>query len=327
MMRRIGYVAAMALCAVNVWAGEPQAPAMAPTVMALSVTEAFREAMAENPKEGGRLFFSAPARVVWDKRCSEAELAEVPLADFFTGAVSMAGALSEKGAITALYNPWQDAILLLRWGPSVRYGQERVPQAEETAFLCGETFRGEAKTPLRVDTVVPPKSRPLATVLWEKTAATAARFDVLYPLTGEAHLHTTAWDIAPAVARTALRMKWLVRLGEGKGGELARVQLIGRELRFGEAERLARLFPNPNTAFYCKTWAAVPAKVRQSLVPYGWYAVQGAKGRELMLAYVSSVSPTVVTLVSLRPEQPATLEWFDLKQSAELLAVWQHNNK
>lgn len=327
MMKQIGYVAAMALCAMNVWAGEMQAPAMAPTVMALSVTDAFRKAMAENPKEGARLFFSAPARVVWDKRCSEAELAEVPLADFFTGAVSMAGALSEKGAITALYNPWQDAILLLRWGPSVRYGQERVPQAEETVLLCGETFRGEAKAPLRVETVVPPKNRPLATVLWEKTAATVARFDALYPLTGEAHLHTTAWDIAPAVARTALRMKWLVRLGEGKGGELARVQLIGRELRFGEAERLARLFPNPNTAFYCKTWAAVPAKVRQSLVPYGWYAVQGAKGRELMLAYVSSVSPTVVTLVSLRPEQPATLEWFDLKQSAELLAVWQGNNK
>ncbi len=327
MMRRIGCVAAVAAWAVGVWAEAPEAPEMEPTVMALTVTETFRKAMAADGKEGVRLFLSAPTRVLWAKRCAEAELTAVPLADFFVGAVSMAGALSEKGAVTALYNPWQDAVLLLRWGPSVRYGQARVPQAEETVFLCGEAFRGEPKEPLRVETVVPPKERPLATVLWERTAATAARFDALYPAVGKAALHTAAWDMAPAVARTALRLRWLTRLGEGKGGELARVQIVGRQLRFADAARLARLFPNPNTDFYCATWAKVPAAVRQSLVPYGWYAVQGAKGRELMLAYVASASPTVVALVSLRPGQPATLEWFDLKQSAELLAVWQRKDK
>lgn len=327
MMKRLGCAMAAATMVLGVWAETAEAPAMEPTVMALSVTEAFRKAMVGNPKEGVRLFLSAPTRVLWERRCAEAELAEVPLADFFSGAVAMAGALSGKGAVTGLYNPWQDAVLLLRWGPSVRYGQARVPQAEEAVFLCGEAFRGEGKEPLRAETVVPPKGRPLATVIWEKTAATAARFDALYPLTGEARLHATAWDVALAVARTALRMRWLARLGEGKGGELARAQLIGRQLRFADAERLKACFRNPNTTFYCETLAKLPAKVRQSLMPYGWYAAQGEKGREMMLVYVASEAPTVVALVSLRPGEPATLEWFDLKQSAELLRVWQRKDK
>lgn len=290
-------------------------------VPVLLTLESFRHAMAANPAQAKGLFFQGAALVRWEHQVAQADWEETFVADFFTGAVALGGPSNEQGTLAALYNPWQDAILLLRLAPSTRYGKEQVPLIEEACLRCGEDFRGEALEPLKVETVVPPAQTPLSAVIWQKVNQTVARFDALYPPEASPKASLGAWSAGPAVARAALRASWFKRLGADDGSDLARVQVFARQLRYAKADRLMRFFANPNTAFYCQTWAEVPAEVRRNMVPYGWLEVPGEAGREVMIVYVAANLPSIYATIHLRPGSPATLEWFDLTQAEALQAA------
>lgn len=323
-MRRIVLIGWMLM---SVFAAAQTEP-MKPCIETSALTETFRTVMAGGKagtgrEEAERAFFTLLAREQWEKARAAAQLTEIPLADFMAGAVALIGPAADEGAVSALYNPWQDAILLLRWSASRVSGEERNPQILQHLFLCGEAFRGEPREPLSAATVIPPKDTPLSVVIWEKTAATVERFDALYPQGGKPVLHATAWDLDPAMARTALRLKWWARLGAPESQDLARIQLIARQLRFADAARLEALFPDEATDCYRKTWAELPVKIRRDLAPYGWYEVQGEQGREMMIVYLLASLPSRYLTVSLRPGRAPVMEWFDLTQAAEALKIWK----
>lgn len=330
-MKRLLLTGCVLFCAVFGFAQEVE---MRPLIETSALTETFRcliagktEVVQSKGVETQKAFFTLLSWEQWEAARKQYDLADVPLADFMAGAVAMIGPAQDKGAISALYNPWQDAVLLLRWSAAREYDEERNPQIVQHVFLCGEAFRGEVRDPLSVATVIPPADKPLSVVIWEKVKATANRFDTLYPQGGKLALHTTAWDLEPAMARAALRLKWWARLGEPQSQDLLRIQLIARQLRFSDRARLDKLFPDPNTDFFRRTWAELPAKVRQDLAPYGWYAVEGEKGREMMIVYILSSLPSRYLTVSLRTGKTPVMEWFDLTQASEALAIWNSKER
>ena len=99
------------------------------------------------------------------------------LADFFSHALVWEGPQSDLSGIYALYNPLQDAVLLIQTDNA-----DRIPRIEDFAFLTGSDFRGEELEDGEYPQALAPTKEMLDAVLLKNTASAAKRFRRDFPV-------------------------------------------------------------------------------------------------------------------------------------------------
>ena len=345
--RNIALLAACVLLAASA-AGAADAGAGSPVPAARTLFAARADAIRAASAKDGAAFagflsdfdtLETSAREAWGGIAEE--FGAIRLADFFAGANVLVGPVSRDrktsawSGVLGLYNPWWDAILLLRLDDDLL--------VDRLVLLGGEAFRGEetpsaagkgeaARRPAAAGAVVP-VAEPLSRTLLRVQAKTAARFRELYPEDGVAE---SAWipprgvsrDRTAVRARADLRLKLLrgfVALGssgDGPGAAMADVASKIRDaLRKADAPRLKRLFAAPGCEIFCETFAGFPAFVRDGFGLYGY--VPAKEGT--LLVFLNPAMPRVYAAVAFPAgrEKDAdagnvAFEWFDLATAEKL---------
>ena len=240
----------------------------------------------------------------------------------------LSGSASGRESCVGLYNPWWDAILLLKMAAS----QTAVGRAQiaDFIFMSGETFRGETVSTNEISclTVVPEKN-PISIELWRVASGTRKRFIELFPLDGDAD-----WR---AVSLMALRMDWTKELVIIQARALLRMQhsigllknardtgiaaFLTRLARNGTRFQLYNYFGKKECHPLLNTFSEIPKEFRRDFIPYGYVPTQGGT----LFVLVNKKTPRLyitVTLASDIKADTSGMEWYDLSQADELLGAW-----
>ena len=284
-------------------------------------SSAFAGFLDESYREDGRI-----VRKAWDGLA--AEIPPEQLTDFFAGANVLVGPVSRNpqtpawSGVIGLYNPWWDALFVLRMNDNLRI--------DRLAFYGGEAFRGEASGRTSATSTVVPVEEPLSRTLLRAQTKVVARFRELYP--GEAAADEVripsrgvSRDLAAVKSRAALRerlMRGVLASGDGgKTGVSAVAAKAQDALRHGDANRLRRFFADPARHAFCDAFAELPADLREGV---GLYGCVPAKGGTLFV-FLNPAAPRVYATVAFPSgrEKDAdagnvVFEWFDLAQAGEI---------
>ena len=258
------------------------------------------------------------------------DIPSAQLRDFFAGANVLAGPVSQQQGKTAwsgvlgLYNPWWDAILVLRLGDDLRI--------DRLALLGGEAFRGEELGQAPSTSTVIPVAEPLSQAVLRVQSKTMARFRELYPKGSAANAgrippRGVSRELAAVKTRAALRqrlMQAFVASGKNDGG-LATVAARAQDaLRHGDADSLKRLFADSTRFAFCDTFTEIPAEIREGFSLYGF--LTGGNGS--LFVFLNPAMPNLyasVTFPAGRETNPGAgnviFEWFDLANADKLLEV------
>lgn len=325
--------AAFALAAVSAHGAEPK-PEDAMTTFAARLGAVREAAVAEPASLSEYLSDSGDdaARAAWD--AIVAEFSATQLHAFFAGANAILGPVgagnSKWSGVCALYNPWLDALLAMRFDDSLRI--------DRVALVGGEAFRGEPPAKVPPTATLVPDSDPHSVELWRVQERTVARFHELFPA-GEG----TTFDSrllaakrrghAEIQARSALHLKLLAGFAElddwgRKPGSSKMAKVAGRMreiLRRSNEAVVKRAFPAPAHEFFCETFAALP---RETRLGFGLYHVVPSKEGTLFV-FLNPALPRIYATVSFPANRendpsapPPVLEWYDLAQAHDLLSAW-----
>lgn len=247
-----------------------------------------------------------------------AEFSTAQLRDFFAGANILAGPVSRQNGKTAwagvmgLYNPWWDAILLMRLGDDLRI--------DRMALLGGEAFRLETGA-ASASTVIP-NGEPLSLALIRIQSQTATRFRELYPDGADAWAvrippRGVPRDLAAAKERAVLRQRLM---GEflGNAGIAAVAAKMRDALRDADAAGLKRLFADSARAAFCDSFSQFPSGIREDFGLYGYLPAENGT----LFVFLNPTVPNVYATVFFpknRENEPkageVVFEWFDLAQA------------
>ena len=296
--------------------------------------------------------FTALAWNQWKGGAGE-EFSDEQRADFFTGAQVLLGPFDGSGAVFAYFNPWWDALLVVRTktasGADVAPANAKAalaaaePKAgdalriDEFEWLSGETFRGEtAANPPSVLTVVPEKA-PLSVEIWRVQRATLAKFDSVYSPDADTNVRFRANKIGARdldrkaeferiQMRAGLRLKLLSMQmkNEEAVGVAARVTSL---LRSASVVMFKRHFTDPVHEFFCETFTQLNRRVfRSGFVPYGY--VPTSEGA--LYVFINGDLPRLYATVSIPAGtvsgdngKPAIFEWYDLDKASDFLSAWE----
>ncbi|MGN0833642.1 MAG: hypothetical protein ACI4RD_08360 [Kiritimatiellia bacterium] len=290
----------------------------------------FRNAAVEKASAVVARQFVPAAQTKWNADVA-AEMDDRLLADFFRGAIAMTGPQTPDGGIGGLYNPWWDALLVMRLKPKEN-GPEASFAVTEFHFLSGETFRGEPveRDPKEIScrTVVP-EGDPLSVELWRVVAATRRKFEQAFPMDGKVGWGGFASKLLALdrvrehqriVARAALRLKLRQTILRDPAA-LGKSKVFENLVRTGNHYQLFTYFRDPNCFGVMRTLSELPAVFRQDFTLYGY--VPTTEGAQYL--YVNAKVPRLYATIAVPKDvgkRPASLEWFDLAQADDLLRVW-----
>ena len=297
----------------------------------------FREQAAKDPENAVRAFFDAKLAVNWTTRITSEILYPVQ-ADFFQGGIMLSGPQDGSFGIVAIYNPWWDAILLLKGRLPREVCEGAAPfQVGEFHLMSGETFRGEPvesdEKSIRRLTVIPEKD-PLSLELWRVSSGTKAAFERFF---GEAR--SVSWgklasvlmsiDAKREMCRISLRagLRLKLKLALLKNAEAAGIGAhVVKMARDGTLFQLYSYFKEPNSRKLLSDFVDMPALFRKEFSLYGYVPTsEGALYllvcRKMPRLYVTATVPVDV------PKRPASFEWFDLAKSEEMLKALAEGGK
>lgn len=292
----------------------------------------FREKAAEDPETAIKSYFGSGVLADWMSRITSEILYPVQ-ADFFQGGILMSGPQDSKSGIVAIYNPWWDAILLLKGKLLESTGEAFSPlKIGEFYFLSGETFRGEPieedEKKIRRLTVIP-EADPISVELWRVTAASKNRFERVF-----ANDDKVSWgalsetllkanvkrEMCRIACRAGLRLK--LKLALLKNAEATGIGAhVVKMARDGNLFQLYSYFEEPNSRKLLSDFVQIPSMFRKDFTLYGY--VPTSEGTLYII--VNRKFPRLYVTVSVPsdvPKSPASFEWFDLSKSAEMLAIW-----
>lgn len=302
------------------------------TLLFTGVADIFRCHAASNTASAVSAMFSDSAKSAWNASVAS-EIGEMQLGDFFTGAVEFSGhSVSSGESIVGLYNPWWDAILVMR----IRLRDETVSICE-WHFLSGETFRGEsvAGDVPRTLTVVPDKD-PLAVEIWRVLSGTRRRFVELFPVEGAraswGRFASTLLSVDRRVemeriqVRSGLRLRLRVALMQNAhDGGMA--ELVKPIVRKASLFQLYRHFRKLGPRKLLEPFSKLPSQIRNGFDVYGYVGTKD----NVLYVYVNKAFPRYFVTVSIVRDntEPLTssLEWYDLMQADDLLDVWNSRNE
>lgn len=304
-------------------------------VMVLAgVASAFRESAIKDPKNAVEFHFTKEMNGKWLREIN-LDLPVQQQSDFFTGAILLPGPQNASGGIVGLYNPWWDAILLLRFLSAG--GDDAARSAivvDEYHFLSGETFRGEMSgEAVKTHTVVPERD-PLSVELWRVCAATRKVFQGYFPVEA-----STTWgqcrDIISSFnneqemrriqVRSVLRLQHMAGLGKNLR-DAGFASVLTRLARTGNKYELYKYFRVKETRPLLQTLSELPAALRKDFVPYCYIPTKSAT----LFVLVNLKMPRLYVTVSLLAEPTAdtsSLEWYDLAQCDDLLGAWNNRKE
>ena len=243
----------------------PDVKALRPALRVMgTVTEFHRMAMG-NPDVAVESFFENRCLRRWRRM----ELLKKPQwIDFFVGAMEITGSYDRENAVSAIYNPFWDTILLLELKLPEMGGKAVV---SKFALLTGETFRGEKPSEKPFATVIS-NERPQIVELATVYAKTAERFDMKFPLKSPPNLGEFAFpdmeeEMKLIALRSAMRLKLIQSMIHDKDESkmMKNMQIL---LQHGRREEFRQLFWNGKYDSHIRTLMALPDDVREQFVLY-----------------------------------------------------------
>ena len=215
------------------------------------------------------------------------------MADFFAQAILFRGTQNTQSGIWMLYNPLQDNAMIIQTDNT-----ERIPRIEDFAFLTGSAFRGETLKKDEKPQAIAPVKGGLDAVLLGNVAATAAKFHQEFPDKVEAvtlaKYREIASDADAVSANIALRMAMLERFtrpeAKADADQAGEIALL---LWQGDAAALQNYFDAPEESDAVKRYAALPARIRSSMLPALYY--RSKEG--FLLGFSSAAKPDLLILV------------------------------
>jgi len=312
----IAVMALFCLCATAQEADVPDIKALHPAMQAMgTVTEFHRMAMGE-PEVAAETFCDNRCFRRWKQRMEPLKKAQ--LVDFFVGAMEITGSYDKTSAVSALYNPFWDTILLLELNLPEEGGKGTIVKF---AMLAGETFRGEKPSKHPFKTVVAKYS--LFTELANVFSKTVAHFDKTFPQKAAPSLGEFALsrleDEMPLVGlRSTLRISLMRGMLKNKEDVkiMKSMQIV---LQHGKQDSLNKIFAGHNVDTHIRTLMDMPPDVREQFVLYSYYMTP----EYTVFAYVPLFMPRLLAVVKVPKQQPApaSLEIYDLNDSTAILAV------
>ena len=298
----------------------------------------FRAMGMDKPDRAAEMYLAQSAHAKWRVKVAR-ELEQSLMADFFTGAVPMPGPQSTTEGLSALYNPWWDAILIFRLRP-VEADASMIAHAliSEFHFLSGETFRGEpvekSHEDVRYRTVVP-EDDPLSVEIWRVMSATKRRFEELFPVDGAvtygafaATLGTLDWvrERERIQVRGGLRLKFALMLMKDRAA-LGKSAVLANLVRTAGHYQLFTYFQDRDCFNMLRTLSEMPEVFRKDFIPYGYVPTEAGTQYLFVNRKVSRLYATAAVPAGVGKDKPASLEWFDLAQADELLKTWEKARK
>lgn len=225
------------------------------------------------------------------------------LSDFFTHAILLTGSQDAQTGtgIYAFYNPLQDNILLFQTD-----NQEQVPRIENFVFMTGTDFRGETLKAKEYPQAIAPVNGDLDAVLLKNIASVSRIFHTEFPEGASAFslakYRVFGTDADKVSFHAALRLALLERLTRDEADpdllEAAGIALI---LWKGDAEKIGKSFSfAAGDDASAKIFAALPARVRKSVVPVLYFREKGKK--EALFGFASHLMPESLVLVRTSAE-------------------------
>ncbi len=304
-----------AMCAMAQTTAETlDSKALRPALQAMgTVTEFHRMAIGE-PEIAAEKFFDNRCFRRWKQRMEP--LKKELLTDFFVGSMEITGSYDATSAVSAIYNPFWDTILLLEMKLPEEGGYGSVTKF---AMLAGETFRGETPAKYPIKTVVAKNSlfMELATVF----SKTAEHFDKTFPQKatpslGEFAVSNLEDEMKLIALRAALRLKFIQKMlkNQEQAKIMKSMQII---LQYGERDDFQQLFTDARDDKHICTVMALPDDVREQFVIYSYYEIKGVA----VFAYIPLFMPRLIAFVKVPKEQSASpsLEIYDLNNSAAIV--------
>ena len=230
--------------------------------------------------------------------------------------MEITGSYDATSAVSAIYNPFWDTILLLEIKLPEMGGYGSVTKF---AMLAGETFRGEKPAKYPIKTVVAKNSlfMELATVF----SKTAEHFDKTFPQKatpslGEFAVSNLEDEMKLIALRAALRLKFIQKMlkNQEQAKIMKSMQII---LQYGERDDFQQLFTDARDDKHICTVMALPDDVREQFVIYSYYEIKGVA----VFAYIPLFMPRLIAFVKVPKEQSASpsLEIYDLNNSAAIV--------
>ena len=292
----------------------PDVKALRPALRVMgTVTEFHRMAMGD-PDVAVESFFENRCLRRWRRM----ELLKKPQwIDFFVGAMEITGSYDRENAVSAIYNPFWDTILLLELKLPEMGGKAVV---SKFALLTGETFRGEKPSEKPFATVIS-NERPQIVELATVYAKTAERFDMKFPLKSPPNLGEFAFpdmeeEMKLIALRSAMRLKLIQSMIHDKDESkmMKNMQIL---LQHGRREEFRQLFWNGKYDSHIRTLMALPDDVREQFVLY-YYC---KRPNHSVFMYIPLCMPRLVAVVTIPKDVTVapTLEIHDLNDSQALL--------
>jgi hypothetical protein len=337
--------------AASAWAqGEGEAAKeagrMTEFIMYTQWMDAFRTCGMEEPEKLPKLFLQpgSTAALEWAAAIEPNFLPETQ-ADFFRGAIPLAGPYSGKKMVMGLFNPYWNAMMLLQVTGTLPQSREelegaRIPAATSLLFMSGEAFRGEQPEEPDFSTVLPGggghgahPDEPLSAGIWRAQVLAMRRFNAVYPAQAEEDPRLKVselgeWDkdrdLEMLIARVGVRLKCLegMHLSPERSAVAERMEQV---LQLGHLPHMKRYFEDPLHDTFVTTFAKLPDELKRGFRAYG--CVAGGPGTLYLL--VNQEYPRLYATVSVpagrlenRDAGTVAFEWYDLDLAEELLAAW-----
>lgn len=304
-----------AMCVMAQSATEmPNSQALRPAFQAMGTVTKFHRMAIGEPEIAAEKFLDNRCFRRWKQRMEP--LKKELLTDFFVGSMEITGSYDATSAVSAIYNPFWDTILLLEIKLPEEGGYGSVTKF---AMLAGETFRGEKPAKYPIKTVVAKNSlfMELATVF----SKTAEHFDKTFPQKatpslGEFAVSNLEDEMKLIALRAALRLKFIQKMlkNQEQAKIMKSMQII---LQYGERDDFQQLFTDARDDKHICTVMALPDDVREQFVIYSYYEIKGVA----VFAYIPLFMPRLIAFVKVPKEQSASpsLEIYDLNNSAAIV--------
>ena len=266
-------------------------------------------------KVSKKLFGSLDAYMTWMEL--KENFTDFAWGDFFTGAILLPGAAEADHAISGLYNPWWDALLLVELRPN----QEREPRIVELELTSGEMLRDDKSAGDGIETVFGLESHPVTNWMGLMSRSVKAFDDkysetsclAKYPLL---NMKTDETALTQIQYRTVWRLAQLDLLLKNHGVREEMLGLVSL-LRTATAEQFATLFPGEAAREYFALLEKLGPQFRQSITAYGYWG----KEEERQYCFVCADNPRIVLMVYVHVGRGGDFEWFDLSESEKYLQL------
>lgn len=218
------------------------------------------------------------------------------MSDFFSGALLLSGPQNDMNGVYALFNPFQDTVLLIQTDNT-----ELLPRIEDFAFLTGTDFRGETLKDNEYPQAIAPTNGNFDELLLKNTAGVYAAFNREFPQgatensIGKFRRFNNDGNYQKVAFNGALRLALLKKftLPEANDDALAAGE-IALLLWEGDEAKIKDFFTIPKAGdLFVKYYVSLPEQVKESMMPVLYFKNKQA----VLFGFSSRLLPELVILV------------------------------